>query len=154
MSSNEQTINLGSNFDSFKYSIISYLQKLEIGECTKWEGVQVIELEEVISVSNIEKGRVVGSIMFPKKDDRQAKTLLVQVSDVKGRLKPYQTVVINNNYYEHFNFNPRTPTKEELKFINNIFKKVKNLTYVIKEKQNKESKQRKLIRPSKFNLEE
>lgn len=154
MSSNEQTINLGSNFDSFKYSIISYLQKLEIGECTKWEGVQVIELEEVISVSNIEKGRVVGSIMFPKKDDRQAKTLLVQVSDVKGRLKPYQTVVINNNYYEHFNFNPRTPTKEELKVINNIFKKVKNLTYGIKEKQNKEPKQRKLIRPSKFNLEE
>ena len=154
MSSNEQTITSGSNFDSFKYSIISYLQKLEIGECTKWEGVQVIELEEVISVSNIEKGRVVGSIMFPKKDDRQAKTLLVQVSDVKGRLKPYQTVVINNNYYEHFNFNPRTPTKEELKVINNIFKKVKNLTYGIKEKQNKEPKQRKLIRPSKFNLEE
>ena len=153
MSSNEQTINLGSNFDSFKYSIISYLQKLEIGKCTKWEGVQVIELEEVISVSNIEKGRVVGSIMFPKKDDRQAKTFLVQVSDVKGRLKPYQTVVINNNYYEHFNFNPRTPTKEELKVINNLFKKVKNLTYGIKEKQNKEPKQRKLIRPSKFNLE-
>lgn len=154
MSSNEQTINLGSNFDSFKYSIISYLQKLEIGECTKWEGVQVIELEEVISVSNIEKGKVVGSIMFPKKDDRQAKTLLVQVSDVKGRLKPYQTVVINNNYYEHFNFNPRTPTKEELKVINNIFKKVKNLTYGIKEKQKKETKQRKLIKLSKFNLEE
>lgn len=153
-SSNKQTINLDSGFDSFKYNVISYLQKLEIGECTKWEGLQIIELEDVISVSNIEKGRVVGSIMFPKKDDRQAKTFLVQVSDVKGRLKPYQTVVINNNYYEHFNFNPRTPTKEELKVINNLFKKVKNLTYGIKEKQNKELKQRKLIRPSKFNLEE
>ena len=153
-SNNEQSINLGSSFDSFKYNIISYLQKLENEKCTKWEELQVIELEEVISVSNIEKGRVVGSIMFPKKDDRLAKTFLVQVSDKKGRLKPYQQVVINNHYYEHFNFNPRIPNKEELKVINNIFKKAKNLTYGIKEKTHPEPRQRKLTRPNRFNLEE
>lgn len=153
-SSNKQTINLDSGFDSFKYNVISYLQKLEIGECTKWEGLQIIELEEVISVSNIEKGRIIGSIMFPKKDDRIAKTFLVQVTDKLGRLKPYQTVVINNKHFEHFNFIPRSPNTEELIAINNIFNKVKNLTYGIKEKKPQGLKKRKLIKVNTFNLEE
>lgn len=151
---NNQSINLASSFDSFKYNVISYLQKFEIGECTKWEGLQVIELEEAISVSNIEKGRVVGSIMFPKKDDRLAKTFLVQVTDKLGRLKPYQTVVINNEHFEHFNFIPRTPNKEELEAINDIFTKVKKLTYGIKEKKQQGHKKRKLIKVNRFNLEE
>lgn len=154
MNSKKQSINLASSFDSFKYNVISYLQKLKIRQCTEWKELKIIELEDEIVVSNIEEGRVVGSIMFPKKDDRQAKLFLVQVSDKLGRLKPHQPVVINNNYYEHFNFNPRTPNEEELKVINNIFKKVKNLTYGIKEKPAERPKQRKLTRPNRFNLDE
>lgn len=152
--SRQQTINLGSSFDSFKYNIISYLQKLEKGQCNEWKALQIIEFEDEIFVGDIEKGKVVGSIMFPKKDDRHAKTFLVQVSDEKGRLKPYHTVVINNNSYEHFNFIPRFPNEEEIKVINNIFRKAKNLTYGIREKQKKEPKQRKLIRPNRINLDQ
>lgn len=154
-SNKQQLIILGNNFDSFKYNILSYLQKLECGECSIWNGLKIIEFEEEIYVGNIEEDKIVGSIIFSKKDDRQAKIFLVQVRDNKGKLKKLsQRVVVASDKYEHFNFIPIIPTNEEIKVINDIFKKVKNLTYGISDKKVNEIKKRVLTRENKFDLDE
>lgn len=152
-SSKHQFITLGNSFDSFKYNIMSYLDKLSCNSVFKWDGLKIVEFDEEIYVGNIEEGKVVGSIMFSKKDDRHAKIFLVQVRDKKGNLKPYQMVAINNDIYEHFNFIPRVPTEEEIKVINDIFNKVKNLTYGIKPKKVNLPKKKALVRLNKFDLD-
>ena len=144
---NQQIITLATDFISFKYRVISHLDKIKNNPNLVWEGLEIRELEdgEIIQVDNIADDKIIGTITFHRKDSGDVILFLVQIRDVKGNLKQPQRVCINIGRTNKIENNLRVPNTDETKVLNDMFTKVKNRVYGIKEK-NSTPKKKKLAR--------
>lgn len=149
---NQQIITLGNDFISFKYRVISHLDKLKNNPNLAWVGLNIREFEdgEIIQVDNIVDNKVVGTITFHRKDSGDVILFLVQIRDVKGSLKQPQRVCINIGMTNKIENRLRIPNIEETEVINAIFTKVKNRVYGIKDKTST-PKKRVLARTTRWN---
>ena len=149
---NQQIITLATDFISFKYRVISHLDKIKNNPNLVWKGLKIRELEdgEIIQVDNIADDKIIGTITFHRKDSGDVILFLVQIRDVKGNLKQPQRVCINIGRTNKIENNLRVPNTDETKVLNDMFTKVKNRVYGIKEK-NSTPKKKKLARTKGWN---
>lgn len=136
---------LGEEFEGFRYNVISYLGEAKGRRTLVWDDLKIIELDKEIYIEDFSEGKLVGAILFLKRDFENEKVFFVQIRDGSGGLKPFQRVSFDISKWGYSQIYLREPSADELRFLDDIFKKVKNLAYGVGTKKNG-SKRKSLVR--------
>lgn len=119
------------DFDSLRYSLISYLEYRKQGLVPgRIEGIDIIDKNREIVVYNIYNGRALCAMTIPKKKiSDNLRVFEVQTMTKKGYLGEPKSIGLYTYQFDKFNSVPNKPDEKEAKAIQSIYKKV---NFVIK----------------------